>query len=91
MRAVPSTGRHRSASPDVHVAIAVLSSDEGQLEAAGEKARKAHAELPGIDLIWRQDCYQLADRADVFGFKDGIGHPSVEGSGRPPTNSRSGP
>jgi Dyp-type peroxidase family len=78
-------------SPDVHVAIAVLSSDEAQLQAAGEKARKAHAELPGIDLIWRQDCYQLPTGRTSFGFKDGIGHPSVEGSGRPPTNSRERP
>jgi Dyp-type peroxidase family len=78
-------------SPDVHVAIAVLSSDEAQLQAAGEKARKAHAELPGIELIWRQDCYQLPTGRTSFGFKDGIGHPSVEGSGRPPTNSRERP
>ncbi len=78
-------------SPDVHVAIAVLSADEGQLEAAGEKARRAHAELPGIELIWRQDCYQLPSGRTSFGFKDGIGHPSVEGSGRPPTNSRERP
>ena len=78
-------------SPDVHVAIAVLSSDEAQLEAAAEKARKAHAELPGIELIWRQDCYQLPTGRTSFGFKDGIGHPSVEGSGRPPTNSRERP
>ena len=78
-------------SPDVHVAIAVLSSDEAQLQAAGEKARKAHAELPGIELIWRQDCYQLPTGRTSFGFKDGIGHPSVEGSGRAPTNSRERP
>ena len=73
-------------SPEVHVAIAVLSSDEGRLRAVAEKAREAHAELPGVDLIWRQDCYQLATGRTSFGFKDGIGQPTVEGSGRPPTN-----
>ena len=78
-------------SADVHVAIAVLSSDEAQLEAVAEKAREAHAELPGIELIWRQDCYQLATGRTSFGFKDGIGQPAVEGSGRPPTNSRERP
>jgi len=78
-------------SGDVHVAIAVLSPDEAQLQAAGEKARSAHAELPGIELIWRQDCYQLPTGRTSFGFKDGIGHPSVEGSGRAPTNSRERP
>jgi Dyp-type peroxidase family len=76
---------------DVHVAIAVLSSDEELLEAAAEKARVAHAELPGIDLIWRQDCYQLATGRTSFGFKDGIGQPAVEGSGRPATDPRERP
>lgn len=76
---------------DVHVAIAVLSSDEELLEAAAEKARVAQAELPGVDLIWRQDCYQLATGRTSFGFKDGIGQPAVEGSGRPATDPRERP
>ncbi len=76
---------------DVHVAIAVLSSDEDQLQAAAERARRAQAELPGVELIWRQDCYQLATGRTSFGFKDGIGQPSVEGSGRAPTNPRERP
>ena len=78
-------------SPEVHVAIAVLSSDEARMREVAEKARVAHAELPGVDLIWRQDCYQLATGRTSFGFKDGIGQPTVEGSGRPPTNSKDRP
>ena len=78
-------------SSDVHVAVAVLSSDADQLREAAEKARLAHAELPGIDLIWRQDCYQLATGRTSFGFKDGIGQPAVEGTGRPSTNPRQRP
>ena len=78
-------------SADVHVAIAVLSPDEAQLAAVAEKARAAHAELPGVELIWRQDCYQLATGRTSFGFKDGIGQPAVEGSGRAPTNPRERP
>ena len=78
-------------SADVHVAIAVLSSDEARLQAVAEKARAAHAELPGIEVLWRQDCYQLATGRTSFGFKDGIGQPAVEGSGRPPTDSRERP
>ena len=76
---------------DVHVAIAVLSSDEARLQAVAERAREAHAALPGVELIWRQDCYQLATGRTSFGFKDGIGQPAVEGSGRPPTNPREQP
>ncbi|WP_028643225.1 Dyp-type peroxidase [Nocardioides sp. URHA0020] len=78
-------------SPDVHVAIAVLSPDETQLEQVAVRAREAHAELPGIELIWRQDCHQLATGRTSFGFKDGIGQPAVEGSGRPPTDPRERP
>ena len=78
-------------SAEVHVAIAVLSPDEERLQAVAEKARAAHAELPGIDLLWRQDCYQLATGRTSFGFKDGIGQPAVEGSGRPATDSREQP
>src|SRR4051794_38617409 len=78
-------------SADVHVAIAVLSSDHTRLDTVAERARAAHAELPGIELVWRQDCYQLETGRTSFGFKDGIGQPAVEGSGRPPSNPHERP
>ena len=73
-------------TPDVHVALAALSPDAARLEAVVERARRAHEELPGIEAIWRQDCYQLPTGRTSFGFKDGIGQPAVEGSGVPATN-----
>ncbi len=76
---------------EVHVAIAALSSDPAVLQAASEKARNAQRELPGIELVWRQDCYQLETGRTSFGFKDGIGQPTVEGSGRPSSNPREAP
>ena len=78
-------------SSDVHVAIAALSPDADRLEAAAELARRAHTELPGLEVIWRQDCYQLATGRTSFGFKDGIGQPTVEGSGRASTSPRERP
>jgi Dyp-type peroxidase family len=78
-------------SADVHVAIAVLSPDADRLQAAADRARRAHTELPGVEVIWRQDCYQLATGRTSFGFKDGIGQPSVEGSGRPSSSPRERP
>jgi Dyp-type peroxidase family len=78
-------------SPDVHVAVAVISSDSARLEAAAAQARRAHDELRGVEVIWRQDCYQLPSGRTSFGFKDGIGQPSVEGSGLRPSNSREAP
>ena len=56
-----------------------------------DKARRAHEALPGVELIWRQDCYQLPTGRTSFGFKDGIGQPAVEGSGIPPTNPKERP
>src|SRR3989440_5672083 len=78
-------------TPDVHVALGVLSSDQARLDAAAERARRAHGELTGVELIWRQDCYQLPTGRTSFGFKDGIGQPSVEGSGLPPSNPKEKP
>ena len=78
-------------SPDVHVALAFLAQDAAHLEDVRERARRAHEELPGVEVIWRQECYQLPTGRTSFGFKDGIGQPAVEGSGRPPTNSHEPP
>ena len=76
---------------DVHVALAALSPDRERLQAVVEKARRAHAELAGVEVIWRQDCYQLESGRTSFGFKDGIGQPAVEGSGRPASNPKERP
>jgi Dyp-type peroxidase family len=78
-------------TPDVHVALAALSSDAAGLEAMLERARQAHEELPGVEPLWRQDCYQLPTGRTSFGFKDGIGQPDVESSGLPLTNPHQRP
>jgi Dyp-type peroxidase family len=78
-------------SPDVHVALAGLSSDATGLETMLKHAREATEELPGVEAIWRQDCYQLPTGRTSFGFKDGIGQPDVEASGLPPTNPHERP
>src|SRR5918994_1483478 len=76
---------------DVHVALAALSPDAARLEAVVDRALHAQQELAGVELIWRQDCYQLPTGRTSFGFKDGIGQPAVEGSGRPPSNPKERP
>ena len=78
-------------TPDVHVALAFLAQDAERLETVRERARRAHEDIPGVEVIWRQECYQLPTGRTSFGFKDGIGQPAVEGSGRPPTNSHERP
>ncbi len=73
-------------SPDVHVAVVAVAPDAEQLAVAFEKARKVYQELKGITAIWRQDCHVLPGEKEAFGFKDGISHPAIEGSGIPGTN-----
>ncbi len=76
---------------EVHVALRCSRPMQQALEALAERAREAHERLPGVEVIWRQDCYQLPTGRTSFGFKDGIGQPSVEGSGIPPSNPRERP
>src|SRR3954453_11001571 len=76
---------------EVHVALAALSPDEARLKPVVDRAIRAQKELAGVEGIWRQDCYQLPTGRTSFGFKDGIGQPAVEGSGREPTNPNEKP
>ena len=69
---------------NVHVALSVLAADSAALEAVAVRARERYADLPTIEVVWRQDCYQLPTGRTSFGFKDGIGNPDVEGSGLAP-------
>jgi Dyp-type peroxidase family len=73
-------------TPDVHVVLVAISPDAQQLESAVDRARKAYQELSGITPIWRQDCHALPTETEPFGFRDGISHPAIEGSGIPGTN-----
>jgi Dyp-type peroxidase family len=87
----PANWEHPLGTPDVHVVLTALAPDARQLEIALERARKAYQELPGITAIWRQDCYTLTTEREHFGFRDGISHPAVDGSGIPGTNSKERP
>ena len=96
-----SLGDHGESSPEhwekplgtneVHVVITAVAPDTERLEAAFEKARKSYQELKGIVAIWRQDCHVLPGEKEAFGFKDGISHPAIEGSGIPSTNPHENP
>ena len=47
--------------------------------------------MPGIKAIWRQNCQALATETEPFGFRDGISHPAIEGSGIAGTNPQERP
>ncbi|XVV08333.1 Dyp-type peroxidase [Actinoplanes sp. CA-131856] len=70
--------------PDVHIALAALAPDQAGLDELVTRARRAQEEFPGVQVVWRQDCYQLPSGRTSFGFKDGIGQPAVEGAGERP-------
>jgi Dyp-type peroxidase family len=78
-------------TPDVHVVIVAVSPDTQRLEAALDRARKTYQEMRGITAIWRQNCHALPTEKEPFGFRDGISHPAIEGSGIPGTNPREQP
>ena len=71
---------------DVHVVIVGLAPDAATLEAAMARARASLESLPGVTAIWRQDCTAPPDEREPFGFRDGISHPAIEGSGIPGSN-----
>jgi Dyp-type peroxidase family len=73
-------------TPDIHVVIVAVSPDTQRLEAALDRARKTYQEMRGITAIWRQNCHALPTEKEPFGFRDGISHPAIEGSGIPGTN-----
>jgi Dyp-type peroxidase family len=79
-------------TPDAHVVVVAVSPDSQQLATVLERGREAYRDLsPQIAAIWRQDCYALPTEKEPFGFRDGISHPAVEGSGIPGTNSKEAP
>jgi len=77
--------------PDVHVIIVAVSPDADQLEAAVARARKTYQQMTGIEAIWRQNCHALPNEKEPFGYRDGISHPAIEGSGIPGTNPHEQP
>jgi Dyp-type peroxidase family len=66
----------------LHVVIVAVSPTTERLEEVLEPARRTCRELgPGIAAIWRQDCHALPTEKEPFGFRDGVSHPAIEGSG----------
>jgi Dyp-type peroxidase family len=73
-------------SSEVHVVLTAVAPDPERLEAAVDRARPAYDRLAGVTAIWRQDCYALPTETEHFGYRDGVSHPAVEGSGIPGSN-----
>ncbi|MGJ7506274.1 hypothetical protein [Variovorax sp. GT1P44] len=66
---------------DMHVALAIYSKDDEDLERVLELARQSHRDLPAVSVVYRLKFSELPDGRNPFGFKDGLHNPHVEGSG----------
>src|SRR5258707_10570321 len=75
----------------VHVILTALAPDDERLEATLDRARETYQKLKGVTAIWRQDCSAPEHEREPFGFRDGISHPAIEGSGIPGTNPHERP
>lgn len=73
-------------SPEVHVVITAVSRENESLLRALARAEDALQSMSGVEQIWRQDCHVLPGEREPFGFKDGMSHPAIDGSGIPGTN-----
>ena len=78
-------------SADLHVVLVAVSPDEQSLEQALERARETYRSMSGIEAIWRQNCHALPTETEPFGFRDGISHPAIEGSGIAGSNPQERP
>jgi Dyp-type peroxidase family len=78
-------------SSDLHVIIVAVSPDAERLEVAVARAREAYQKMTGIKAVWHQNCHALPNEKEPFGFRDGISHPAIEGSGIPGTNPHEQP
>lgn len=77
----PGNWEYPFGSADLHVALAIYSKTEQDLEAVLERARQSHDNLPQISVIYRMRFSELPDGRNPFGFRDGLHNPHVEGSG----------
>lgn len=76
---------------ELHVVMVAVAPTQERLEEVLVRPRKIYEGMRGIEAIWRQDCHALPDDKEPFGFKDGISHPAIEGSGIPGTNPKEEP
>lgn len=78
-------------TPEVHAVVGAIAPTAAQLEARVERARQAMRATPGTRMIYRQDAFVGESETEHFGFRDGISHPAVEGSGIPGSNPQERP
>ena len=84
----PAHWDHPLGTSEVHIALAIYSSDDKSLDTVLERARQSIMDLSQISVVYRQKFGELPEGRNPFGFKDGLHNPYVEGSSNnPPVGS----
>ena len=65
----------------IHVAAAVIADSEEKWRRAFQELEKILAATGGTDVLFKHDFSATEEVKNVFGFRDGISNPEVEGSG----------
>lgn len=68
----------------IHIAVSIFSDSEEKWQRAMETARRQFQGLSGVTIVLMQDFGAQPGDLNPLGYKDGIGQPSVEGSGVDP-------
>jgi Dyp-type peroxidase family len=76
----PGNWEYPFGTADMHVALAIYSSNEKNLNEVLERARQSHHDLAHISVVFRMQFSELPGGRNPFGFKDGLHNPHVEGS-----------
>ncbi|MGA8852758.1 MAG: Dyp-type peroxidase [Christiangramia sp.] len=77
----PKNWEENLKSNDIHVAAAVISNSQESWKEKLGKLRNDIDESAGIEVIFSQDFGATEEVKNVFGFRDGISNPEIEGSG----------
>lgn len=74
------------ATKDLHILVTGLAPKREQLDLILQRAREMFQGMGGVKLLAEQDCFAPSNECEAFGYRDGISHPAIEGSGIPGSN-----
>ena len=78
-------------TPEIHIALALLAPDQPRLHAVLQRVHQVLQTMPGVTLLYQQECASLPTGREHFGFQDGISQPAIEGTGLPVSNPHEAP
>lgn len=77
----PQTWEKPFGQNQIHIAAAVIADSEEKWQQAFAGLEKKFAATGGVEILFRHNFSATEEVKNVFGFRDGISNPEVEGSG----------